>query len=69
MKPQPDRMPLFMQLTAAGAQRPHRVNVPIVPRQSLRSGRRETLARLRAAELAAWQASGGDYLRSSSDPA
>jgi hypothetical protein len=53
-----------LQLAAAQT-RPRRIASPFVPRNALCAGKREVLAKLRAAELAAWVASGGDYLRGS----
>jgi hypothetical protein len=52
----------FMQLAAARARRNLRIAQTGLPRYGLQPARREVLARLRAAELAAWQANGGDFL-------
>ena len=51
-----------MALTAARAQRKLRISPLPILRQPNFLNHRETLATLRAAELAAWQASGGDFL-------
>jgi hypothetical protein len=50
-------------LVEVRGRRPNRIALPAISRQSLLPGGREKLATLRAAELAAWEATGGDYLR------
>jgi hypothetical protein len=53
------------QLAAARAHRKPRIGFASISRRSLPGADRMMIAELRAAELAAWQASGGDLLRSS----
>ena len=52
----------LLQLVAARASRAQRIAMSPIPQPSFCPGPRETLAKLRAAELAAWQARGGDFL-------
>jgi hypothetical protein len=51
-----------MQLAAARAQRKLRITLPPIPRHPLCLNDRKTLAKLHKAELAVWEASGGDFL-------
>jgi hypothetical protein len=52
----------LVQMVEARANRPARIPLPLAPARPLSPQRRATLAALRAAELAAWEASGGDVL-------
>jgi hypothetical protein len=54
----------FFRLLERKARRTSRIGLPPVPARPLDRTHRELLANLRAAELAAWEASGGDFLRS-----
>lgn len=53
----------FVQLAAARARRTWRIALPPMPRRPLLAVEQAAIAAMRAAELAAWQASGGDALR------
>jgi len=50
-------------LMAAGSDKPSRISFPVLPARPLRRGDRAYLRALRAAEMTAWQASGGDVFR------
>jgi hypothetical protein len=52
----------LLQLAAVREERKYRITLPAIARHPLCLIDRETLATLRAAELAVWQASGGDFL-------
>lgn len=62
MKPNLSKPSPFLQVLQARSSR-LRIAVPRVPRHPLPSERRALIAAQRAAEFAAWQASGGDFLR------
>jgi hypothetical protein len=51
-------------LMAARPDKPMRISVPALPARPLLRGDRAYLRALRAAEMKAWQASGGDVFRS-----
>jgi hypothetical protein len=51
------------RLMAARADRPLRIPAPVLPARLLMRGDRHYLRALRAAEMKAWQASGGDAFR------
>ena len=53
----------FNLLIAARANRPLRISAPVLPARPLLRGDRAYLRALRAAEMKAWQASGGDVFR------
>jgi len=62
MKTQSHNRSPMIQLAETRARRIQRITLPQIPRNSLLPSRTETLASLRAAELAFWQESGGDFL-------
>jgi hypothetical protein len=49
----------------ARSDKPLRISVPVLPARPLLRGDRAYLRALRAAEMKAWQASGGDVFRPS----
>jgi hypothetical protein len=53
----------FLQFVEARAHRKVRIALPSLPRRQFCLANRTVLAAMRAAELAVWQASGGDFLR------
>jgi len=50
-------------LMAARPDKPCRISIPVLPARPLLRGDRAYLRALRAAEMKAWQASGGDVFR------
>jgi hypothetical protein len=50
-------------LMAARSDKPLRISAPVLPARPLLRGDRAYLRALRAAEMKAWQASGGDVFR------
>ncbi|MDB6039253.1 MAG: hypothetical protein JWM99_3094 [Verrucomicrobiales bacterium] len=63
-KAESNRISAFAQLALARAARRVRISLPSKTPGSLSAKNRFVIAALRAAELAAWQANGGDVLRS-----
>jgi len=53
----------FIQLTVARSRRALRITLQPMPRRPLFAAEQAALAAVRAAELAAWESSGGDALR------
>lgn len=59
------QLPPFLQLAYARGHRKTRIVLPTVPPRHFCLANRKVRAALRAAELAVWQATGGDVLRGS----